>query len=39
MNVAEQKFGIPRVMDASDLVERPDANSVMTYLTYFQHKV
>ncbi len=39
MKVAEEKFDIPQVMDPKDIIETPDAKSVMTYVSYFQQKV
>ena len=37
-NVAENKFGIPRLLDAEDVdVQRPDEKSVMTYIASFYH--
>ena len=36
MDLAEENFGIPQVMHPEDLaVEKPDEQSVMTYLSYF----
>jgi filamin len=36
MAAAEEKLKIPRVMDASDLVNNPDELSTMTYISYFR---
>jgi hypothetical protein len=36
ITLAEEKLGIPRVLDAADLVNHPDELSTMTYLSYYR---
>lgn len=36
MVTADEKFFIPRVMDAYDMVESPEEHSIMTYASYFR---
>jgi len=36
MDVATEKFEIPCIMDATDLVENPEEHSIMTYVSYFR---
>eukprot|EP00456_Euglypha_rotunda_P026364 TRINITY_DN2125_c0_g1_i2.p1 TRINITY_DN2125_c0_g1~~TRINITY_DN2125_c0_g1_i2.p1 ORF type:complete len:397 (-),score=54.46 TRINITY_DN2125_c0_g1_i2:19-1209(-) len=31
-----EKLGVPRMMDAEDMVDNPDEHSLMTYASYFQ---
>jgi len=38
MSKAETHFGIPQVMDASDMAVLPDELSVMTYVSYYRDK-
>lgn len=39
MNTAQDLFGIPKILDAYDLVTIPDDLSIMTYLSYFRDYV
>ncbi len=39
MRRAEAEFGIPRLLDAHDLVHFPDAHSVTTYISLFARAV
>eukprot|EP01113_Clastostelium_recurvatum_P018917 TRINITY_DN222_c0_g1_i3.p1 TRINITY_DN222_c0_g1~~TRINITY_DN222_c0_g1_i3.p1 ORF type:complete len:958 (+),score=357.35 TRINITY_DN222_c0_g1_i3:135-3008(+) len=36
MDVAQDSFDIPKIMDPSDMVSIPDELSVMTYISYFR---
>jgi len=36
ITLAEEKLGIPRVLDAVDLVNNPDELATMTYLSYYR---
>eukprot|EP00456_Euglypha_rotunda_P041910 TRINITY_DN325_c0_g1_i18.p1 TRINITY_DN325_c0_g1~~TRINITY_DN325_c0_g1_i18.p1 ORF type:complete len:300 (-),score=53.79 TRINITY_DN325_c0_g1_i18:23-922(-) len=36
MQKSEDSFGIPQLVDASDMVHRPDEHSNMTYISYFR---
>src|SRR5262245_59757066 len=37
--IAEQKFGVPQLLDAELVASSPDALSIMTYLTFFKKRV
>jgi filamin len=39
MDLAQERFGIPKILDAYDLVTIPDDLSIMTYLSYFRDYV
>jgi filamin len=36
MDTAEEAYGIPKLLDADDLVNNPEELSVMTYISYFR---
>jgi len=36
LDTAENKYEIPKILDAADLVENPDEHSIMTYVSYFR---
>ena len=36
MGAAEETYGIPRIIDADDMVHLPDELSIMTYVSYFR---
>lgn len=36
IQTAEEKYEIPAILDAPDLVENPDEHSIMTYVSYFR---
>jgi len=38
INTAHDFFGVPKIIDASDMVEHPDEQINMTYLSYFRDK-
>lgn len=35
----QEELGIPQLIDPTDLVKNPDQLAVMTYVSYFRHKV
>lgn len=39
MDAAETYFSVPRVIDPEDVLQTPDAHSIMTYVSYFQKAV
>lgn len=36
MDVSEQEYDIPKLLDAEDIVNNPDELSIMTYVSYFR---
>lgn len=39
LQIAEKHYHIPRLIDPEDLLVEPDANSLATYLSYFEQRV
>lgn len=35
MRIAEEQFGVPRLLDAADMADNPEPHSVLTYVSYF----